>query len=60
MIHKNSSNSSKPLSSEISKPKRNKSLQKTSGKKPCEQPEHEGTTLHINDNPDEIVELKPH
>ncbi|WP_286161301.1 IS66 family transposase [Clostridium sp. KNHs214] len=52
-INKNSNNSSKPPSSDGFK-KKTKSLRTKSGKKPGGQEGHEGTTLCLNDNPDEI------
>jgi transposase len=58
-ITKNSSNSSKPPSSDISNPKRNQSLREKSGKLSGGQPGHKGTTLRMSDSPDEIVELNP-
>jgi transposase len=58
-LNKNSSNSSKPPSSDFSKPKRNQSLREKSKKKSGGQPGHEGRTLEFQDNPDEIIELKP-
>jgi transposase len=58
-LNKNSSNSSKPPSSDLYKPKRNQSLRKKSSKRSGGQPGHKGTTLEFQDNPDEIIELKP-
>jgi len=58
-LNKNSSNSSKPPSSDYSKPKRNQSLREKSQKKSGGQPGHEGRTLEFQDNPNEIIELKP-
>lgn len=58
-IFKNSGNSSKPPSSDISVPKRNQSLRESSGRKSGGQPGHKGTTLQMTDNPDEIIELNP-
>lgn len=52
-VNKNSSNSSKPPSSDGFK-KKTKSLRTKSGKKPGGQEGHEGTTLCLNDTPDEI------
>lgn len=56
---KNSSNSSKPPSTDISTPNRNQSLREPSGKKSGGQLGHKGTTLQMRDNPDEIIELNP-
>jgi transposase len=58
-IYKNSSNSSKPPSSDIFNPKRNQSLREKSGKPTGGQLGHKGTTLQMIDNPDEIIELNP-
>ncbi len=58
-ISKNSSNSSKPPSTDIAIPKRNQSLREKTGKKSGGQPGHEGTTLQMSDSPDEIIELNP-
>ena len=58
-ISKNSGNSSKPPSSDISCPKRNQSLRESSGKKAGGQEGHQGTTLLMSDSPDEIIELQP-
>jgi transposase len=58
-ISKNSSNSSKPPSTDIASPKRNQSLREKTGKKPGGQPGHTGTTLQMSESPDEIIELNP-
>lgn len=52
---KNSRNSSIPPSHDFTKPKRTKSLRTPSGKKPGGQPGHEGATLEMTENPNEIV-----
>lgn len=52
---KNSSNSSKPPSSDIGKPKQTKSLRTRSGKKPRGQAGHFGETLSFSATPDEII-----
>lgn len=52
-VNKNSNNSSKPPSSDGFK-KKTKSLRTKSGKNPGGQEGHEGTTLELSDNPDEI------
>ena len=56
---KNSSNSSKPPSTDISAPKRNQSLREQSGNKTGGQFGHKGTTLQMSDKPNEVIELKP-
>ncbi len=58
-LSKDSTNSSKPPSTDISSPNRNQSLRQPSGKKTGGQPGHIGTTLRMSKSPDEIVELKP-
>ena len=55
---KNSGNSHKPPSSDISKPKRTNSLRTKSGKKPGGQSGHKGTTLKMQ-TPDVIEEIHP-
>ena len=52
-VNKNSNNSSKPPSSDGFK-KKTKSLRTKSGKNPGAQEGHEGYTLELSDNPDEI------
>ena len=61
-LNKNSSNSSKPPSTDVfvNKKPRTKSLRKKSGKKPGGQKGHKGTTLRMVDNPDETVPHKLH
>jgi len=59
-VFKNSSNSSKPPSSDISNPKRNQSLREKSGKLTGGQPGHQGTTLQMSNTPNEIIELDPY
>jgi transposase len=59
MLFKDSSNSSKPPSTDISTPKRNQSLREKSGKKSGGQIGHKGTTLEMSANPDEIIKLVP-
>jgi transposase len=56
---KNSGNSSLPPSTDFAPPKRNQSLREKSDKKPGGQPEHEGHTLQMKEQPDEIIEHKP-
>ncbi|MFI5196516.1 MAG: IS66 family transposase [Chitinophagales bacterium] len=56
---KNSGNSSLPPSSDFAPPKRNQSLREKSDKKPGGQFGHEGHTLQMKEQPDEIVEYKP-
>jgi transposase len=57
-IKKDSHNSHNPPSSDFSKPKRNKSLRKKTGRKSGGQPGHKGNTLKMVADPDEIVDLK--
>ena len=54
-LNKNSSNSSKPPSTDIA---RTKSLRISTGKKAGGQKGHTGTTLQISETPDEVVEHK--
>lgn len=56
-INKNSNNSSKPPSADGFK-KKTKSLRTKSGKKPGGQEGHEGHTLFLSENPDEIIVLQ--
>jgi transposase len=56
---KNSSNSSLPPSHDFARPLRTKTLREPSGKKPGGQPGHEGTTLQMTANPDQVVEHCP-
>jgi transposase len=56
---KDSSNSHKPPSTDIARPKRNQSLREKTGKKPGGQPGHEGKTLSMVDEPDTIVVHAP-
>ena len=56
---KNSRNSSVPPSKDENRPKKTKSLRQKSGKKPGGQLGHEGNTLKMAENPDEIVKHKP-
>ena len=55
---KTSRNSSLPPSSDIGKPIR-KNLRESTGRKPGGQPGHEGKTLKMVSNPDEIIEHGP-
>ena len=52
---KDSSNSSKPPSSDIGKPQRTQSLRTKSGKKPGGQHGHIGDTLSFSETPNEVV-----
>lgn len=56
---KNSGNSSLPPSTDFAPPKRNQSLREKSDKKPGGQFDHQGHTLQMKEQPDEIVEYKP-
>ena len=56
---KNSGNSHKPPSTDITAPKRNQSLREQSGKKPGGQPGHKGHTLQIKADPDKIIDHRP-
>jgi transposase len=56
---KNSSNSSLPPSHDFARPLRTKTLRDPSGKKPGGQPGHEGITLRMTQNPDQVVEHSP-
>ena len=59
LYQKNSSNSSKPPSSDINKPNRNQSQRESSGKKPGGQNGHEGSTRNQVKNPDEVIKIFP-
>lgn len=56
---KDSSNSHKPPSTDITAPKRNQSLREKTGKKQGGQPGHEGKTLSMVSDPDAIVVHSP-
>jgi transposase len=56
---KNSSNSSKPPSSDFPKQPRTQSLREKSDRKPGGQPGHKGNTLKMVDSPNIITEHKP-
>lgn len=59
-LEKNSGNSSKPPSTDFSKPvKRTQSLRQKSGRRSGGQPGHAGVTRTQVENPDKIVVLKP-
>jgi transposase len=53
---KDSHNSSIPPSKDENRPNRTNSLREKSGKKPGGQPGHEGKTLQMSSNPDEIID----
>lgn len=57
-IKKDSHNSHNPPSIDKSKPKRNKSLRKKTGRKPGGQKGHKGNTLKMTDNPDKVEKLQ--
>jgi len=56
---KNSNNSSIPPSKDENRPFRSQSLRKRTGRKPGGQQGHEGTTLEMVSNPDEIIDNVP-
>jgi len=56
---KNSSNSSTPPSKDENRPFKSRSLRKKTGRKPGGQKGHEGTTLEMVSNPDEIIDHVP-
>lgn len=56
---KNSNNSSIPPSKDENRPRKTKSLRRSSGKKPGGQKGHKGSTLHMTNNPDIIIEHRP-
>ena len=58
-VSKNSSNSSIPPSKDQNRPKRTKSLRKSSNKPLGGQPGHKGNTLKMVSNPDKVVDLVP-
>ena len=56
ITRKDSNNSSIPPSKDENRPPRTSSLREKSGRKVGGQPGHEGKTLEITENPDEIIE----
>ena len=56
---KNSNNSSIPPSKDENRPFKSKSLRKKTGRKPGDQKGHEGTTLEMVSDPDEIIDHVP-
>lgn len=56
---KNSRNSSIPPSHDFARPQRTKTLRESSGKNPGGQLGHEGTTLKMEQNPDQVIEHSP-
>jgi len=56
---RDSSNSSMPPSTDIKPPNRNLSLREKGSKKPGGQKGHEGSTLQMNANPDEVIKQSP-
>jgi len=56
---KNSNNSSMPPSKDENRPFKSKSLRKKTGRKPGGQKGHEGTTLEMISDPNEIVDHAP-
>jgi len=58
-MNKDSSNSSKPPSSDNFEPKKNQSLRQKSGKKSGGQKGHQGTTRKQKEKPDKIISCRP-
>ena len=56
---KNSNNSSIPPSKDENRPFKSKSLRKKTGRKPVGQKGHEGTTLEMVSDPNEIIDHSP-
>lgn len=56
---KNSRNRIVSLSKDENRPLKNQSLRTKSGKKAGGQPGHEGTTLKMVENPDQMINYKP-